>query len=49
MLGSSERVRYAEWISNILPVVKKGTRKIRVCVDFRNLNRDTPKDDTRCP
>jgi hypothetical protein len=37
--------QYADWISNIVPVEKKGTGKIRVCIDFRNLNRDTPKDE----
>jgi hypothetical protein len=36
---------YTEWISNIVPVEKKNTRKIRVCVDFRNLNKATPKDE----
>jgi hypothetical protein len=37
--------RYADWISNIVPVEKKGTRKICICIDFRNLNRATPKDE----
>jgi hypothetical protein len=37
--------RYAEWISNIVSVEKKGPDKIRVCIDFRNLNRATPKDE----
>jgi hypothetical protein len=36
---------YAEWVSNIVPMEKKNTGKIRVCVDFRNLNRATPKDE----
>jgi hypothetical protein len=31
--------QYAEWVSNIVPVEKKNTGKIRVCVDFWNLNR----------
>jgi hypothetical protein len=38
---------YAEWVSNIMLMEKKNTGKIRVCVDFRNLNRATPKDE--CP
>jgi hypothetical protein len=29
---------YADWVSNIVPVKKKNTGKIRICVDFRNLN-----------
>jgi hypothetical protein len=41
--------RYAEWISNIVPMEKKGSSKIRVCIDFRNLNRATPKDDYPMP
>jgi hypothetical protein len=32
---------YAEWISNIVPVYKKNG-KMRVCIDFRDLNRATP-------
>jgi hypothetical protein len=38
-----------EWASNIVPVEKKNTDKIRVCVDFRNLNRATPKDEYPMP
>ena len=37
--------RYVEWISNIVPVEKKDSGKIRVCIDFRNLNKATPKDE----
>jgi hypothetical protein len=25
---------YAEWVSNIVPVEKKGSGKLRVCIDF---------------
>ena len=35
--------RYAEWISNIVPVYKKNG-KLRVCIDFRDLNKATPMD-----
>jgi len=36
--------RYVEWLSNIVFVIKKnGT--LRVCIDFRNLNNATPKDE----
>jgi hypothetical protein len=35
--------RYAEWISNIVPVYKKNG-KMRVCIDIRDLNRATPMD-----
>jgi hypothetical protein len=41
--------RYAEWVSNIVPVEKKNTDKIRVCIDFHNLNKATPKDEYPMP
>jgi hypothetical protein len=41
--------RYAEWVSNIVPVEKKGSSKIRVFIDFRNLNRATSKDEYPIP
>ena len=41
--------RYAKWISNIVPVEKKNTEKIRVCIDFRDLNKATPKDEYPMP
>jgi hypothetical protein len=40
--------RYAEWVSNIVPVEKESD-KLRVCIDFRNLNRATPKDEYPMP
>ena len=39
---------YAEWISNIVPVYKKNG-KLRVCIDFRNLNKATPMDGYPMP
>jgi hypothetical protein len=36
--GFIKPCRYADWVSNIVPVEKKNTRKIHICVDFRNLN-----------
>jgi hypothetical protein len=41
-------VEYSEWVSNIVAVPKKDN-KIRVCVDFRDLNRASPKDDFPLP
>jgi len=35
--------RYAEWISNVVLVYKKNG-KLRVCIDFRNLNKATSMD-----
>jgi hypothetical protein len=42
-VGFIQPCRYAEWVSNIVLVEKKVTGKIRVCIDFRDLNRATPK------
>ena len=37
-----------EWVSNVVPVNKKqGT--IRVCIDFRDLNKACPKDNFPTP
>jgi hypothetical protein len=41
--------QYAEWVSNIVPVEKKNTAKIQVCIDFHNLNKATPKDEYPMP
>ena len=40
--------QYAEWISNVVPVYKKNG-KVRVCIDFRNLNRATLMDGYPLP
>jgi hypothetical protein len=40
--------RYADWISNIVPVYKK-KGKMRVCIDFGDLNRATPMDGYPMP
>jgi hypothetical protein len=37
-----------EWVASIVPVKKKN-RQIRICVDFRNLNKACPKDDFPLP
>jgi hypothetical protein len=41
--------RYAEWVSNIVPIEKNNTDTIRVCIDFHNLNKATPKDEYPMP
>jgi hypothetical protein len=41
--------KYTEWVSNIMPVEKKESGKLRVCIDFCNLNRATPKYDYHMP
>ena len=37
-------VEYPEWLANVVPVPKKDG-KVRVCVDFQDLNKASPKDD----
>ena len=44
-VGFIRSCRYADWISNIVPVEKKDSGKIHVCIDFRDLNKATPKDE----
>ena len=39
-------VNYPEWLANVVPV-PKNDGKVRMCVDFRDLNKANPKDD--CP
>ena len=40
--------KYPTWLANIVPVPKKDGR-IQVCVDFRDLNKASPKDDFSQP
>ncbi|CAL2271126.1 unnamed protein product [Prunus armeniaca] len=42
-------VKYPTWIANIIPVKKKITGQIHICVDFRDLNEACPKDDFPLP
>ncbi|RVX04828.1 Retrovirus-related Pol polyprotein from transposon 17.6 [Vitis vinifera] len=41
-------VEYPKWLANVVPVPKKDG-KVRVCVDFRDLNKASPKDDFPLP
>ncbi|TYK08863.1 uncharacterized protein E5676_scaffold87G00530 [Cucumis melo var. makuwa] len=36
--------KYPEWVANIVSVPKKD-EKVRMCVDYRDLNRSSPKDN----
>lgn len=47
-VGFIREVWYQIWLSNIVPVRKKNG-KIKVCVDFRDLNKSCPKDDFLIP
>ncbi|XP_050875824.1 uncharacterized protein LOC127079489 [Lathyrus oleraceus] len=39
---------YPQWLANIVPVPKKDG-KVRVCVDYKDLNKASPKDDFPLP
>lgn len=39
---------YQKWLANIVPVPKKDGR-VRMCVDFRDLNKVSPKKDFPLP
>ncbi|GKV44628.1 hypothetical protein SLEP1_g51790 [Rubroshorea leprosula] len=43
-----EVAMYLGWVANIVPVMKKDGR-VRVCMDYRNLNKAIPKDDFPLP
>src|SRR3954470_20613385 len=46
--GFLKVVSYPPWITNIVPVPKKDG-KVRMCLDYRDLNRASPKDDFPLP
>ncbi|XP_020596600.1 uncharacterized protein LOC110036489 [Phalaenopsis equestris] len=46
--GFIREVIYPTWLANIVPVRKKNGQ-IRVCIDFRDLNKACPKDDFPLP
>lgn len=41
-------IHNSTWIENIVPIRKKN-REIRICVDFRNLNQASLKDNYPLP
>ena len=41
-------VHYPQWVANVVVVPKKDG-KIRVCVDYRDLNKTSPKDNFPLP
>ena len=47
-VGFIKLVHQAEQVANVMPVPKKD-EKVRTCVDFRDLNKECPKDDFPLP
>ena len=47
-VGFIKEIQCPEWLANIVPVKKK-RGQIRICVDFRDLNRACPKDEFPLP
>lgn len=41
-------IRYSKWVSNIVPTRKK-TGEIRLCIDFKNINKVSLKDNYPLP
>ena len=39
---------YPQWVDNVVPLPKKDG-KVRMCVDYRDLNRASPKDNFSLP
>ena len=46
--GFLEVSKYPQWVTNIVLVPKKDG-KVRMCVDYRDLNRASPKDNFPLP
>ena len=47
-MGFLSVVEYPKWLANVVPIPKKDS-KVRVYVDFRDLNKASPKDDFPLP
>ncbi|KAK8707143.1 hypothetical protein V6N13_058207 [Hibiscus sabdariffa] len=47
-VGFLQVAKYPEWVANVVPVLKKNG-KVRMCVDYRDLNHASPKDNFPLP
>jgi len=43
-----KEVYYPDWLANVV-MVKKASEKLRICVDFMDLNKVCPKDSYPLP
>ena len=46
--GFIREKQHPDWVANIVPVLKKNG-KIRICIDYRDLNTACPKDEFPLP
>jgi len=46
--GFIREEQHPGWVANIVPVIKKN-EKIRICIDFHDLNEACPKDEFPVP
>ncbi|KAG8474235.1 hypothetical protein CXB51_033721 [Gossypium anomalum] len=46
--GFLQEVKYSEWVANIVPIPKKDGN-VRMCVDYRDLKKASPKDNFPLP
>ena len=47
-VGFIKAVEQTDWVANIVPLPKKDGH-VRMCMDFRDLNKACPKDDFLLP
>ena len=47
-VGFLEVAKYLKWVANIVPIPKKDG-KVRMCVDYRDLNQASPKNNFSLP
>lgn len=47
--GFNRLAQYMEWLANIVPVLKKVTKAVKICVGYKSLNKATPKDEYLMP
>ncbi|KAG8472109.1 hypothetical protein CXB51_036537 [Gossypium anomalum] len=47
-VGFFQVVNYSEWVANVVTVPKKD-EKVRMCMDYRDLNKAGPKDNFPLP
>ncbi len=43
-VGIIREVKYPKWLSNVVITTKEGSDKLRIFIDFQNINDAYPKD-----